>query len=280
MFDALHGHAGPRSEPRPEAERDVKIERLLLSGLDHYFRGRYERAIDVWTRVLFLDRTHARARAYIDRARAALAEKLRESEELLHTGVEAFDRGDVDQARELLTTAVERGGGRDDALALLDRLTRLETAAGRETEMHGGVWERGSGVARRHVVARQPVRRPVRVLPLVLLFALVLVSGYVALSWDQWAPRILNQPVRVSPLPSAVRSELLLVPSAAAVALVRAERLVREGRHQDALLLLGSIEPGDPLADDADALRTTIQRELLAPVAAEPVTEEALNEPG
>ena len=30
-----------------------------------------ERAIDVWTRVLFLDRSHTRARAYIDRARAA-----------------------------------------------------------------------------------------------------------------------------------------------------------------------------------------------------------------
>ena len=120
MFDALHGDERPFHEPRPKAERDVKIEQLLLSGLDHYFKGRYERAIDVWTRVLFLDRTHARARAYIDRARAALAEKLRESEELLQTGVEAFNRGDVNQARELLTTAVERGGGRDDALAFLD----------------------------------------------------------------------------------------------------------------------------------------------------------------
>ena len=57
----------------------------------HYFRGRFERAIDVWTRVLFLDRSHARARAYIDRARAAVAERVRESEALLHAGVEVCD---------------------------------------------------------------------------------------------------------------------------------------------------------------------------------------------
>ena len=72
MFES---HGGVK-RPQPSgasAERDVKIEQLLLSGLDHYFKGRYERAIDVWTRVLFLDRMHARARAYIDRARAATA---------------------------------------------------------------------------------------------------------------------------------------------------------------------------------------------------------------
>ena len=92
------------------ADHAIKIEQLLLSGLDHYFRGRLERAIDVWTRVLFLDRSDARARAYIDRARAAVAERVRESEALLHAGIAACDRGDVAEARALLTTAIARGG--------------------------------------------------------------------------------------------------------------------------------------------------------------------------
>ena len=69
------------------ADRDAKIEQLLLVGLDHYFAARYEQAINVWTRALFLDRSHARARAYIERARSALAERQRESEELLQNGV-------------------------------------------------------------------------------------------------------------------------------------------------------------------------------------------------
>src|SRR5215467_6695555 len=108
------------------SERDAKIEQLLLVGLDHYFAARYELAINVWTRALFLDRTHARARAYIDRARSALAERQRESEELLHHGVDAFQRGDGDEARRLLRAAIAAGAPPEQALALLDRLNRLE----------------------------------------------------------------------------------------------------------------------------------------------------------
>jgi hypothetical protein len=57
------------------AGRESRIEELLLAGLDHYFSGQHELAISVWTRVLFLDRSHARARAYIERARGAIAER-------------------------------------------------------------------------------------------------------------------------------------------------------------------------------------------------------------
>ncbi len=65
--------------PTPR-ERSPLVDRLLMSGLDEYFAGRYERAIQVWSRVFFIDRGHARARAYIDRARTAMAESQREAE--------------------------------------------------------------------------------------------------------------------------------------------------------------------------------------------------------
>src|SRR5438128_5726622 len=99
--DPAHAHDGAL-----EADRDAKIEQLLLIGLDHYFAAQYEQAINVWTRALFLDRAHPRARAYIDRARSAQAERQRESEELLQTGVDAFRRGDSDEARRLLQAAI------------------------------------------------------------------------------------------------------------------------------------------------------------------------------
>ena len=67
-------------------ERDARVEQLLLAGARLVFPGAYESAIHVWTRVLFLDRGHDRARAYIERARGAQAERQRESEELLHRG--------------------------------------------------------------------------------------------------------------------------------------------------------------------------------------------------
>src|SRR5258708_30221273 len=109
--------------------RESRIEELLLSGLDHYFNGQYELAISVWTRVLFLDRSHARARAYIERARGAIAERQREGEELLQTGAAAFARGDTDDARRLLVSAAERSARPEQALAMPERLERLSPAA-------------------------------------------------------------------------------------------------------------------------------------------------------
>jgi len=62
------------------SDRAALIEQLLLAGLDQYFAGDYDEAIHIWTRVFFLDRGHARARAYIERARGALGERQREAE--------------------------------------------------------------------------------------------------------------------------------------------------------------------------------------------------------
>src|SRR6185436_10711989 len=100
--DSAHAPDATSGAERDVKDRDAKIEQLLLVGLDHYFATHYEQAINVWTRALFLDRNHARARAYIERARGALAERQRQSEEWLHSGVAAFQRGDGVEARRLL----------------------------------------------------------------------------------------------------------------------------------------------------------------------------------
>src|SRR3954469_3509341 len=126
MSDPLRTDGTRAHEVAAAQDRDAKIEQLLLLGLDHYFAARYELAINVWTRALFLDRSHARARAYIDRARSALAEQQRESEELLQNGVAAFERGEGDEARRLLQAAIDGGAPSEEALAVLDRLNRLE----------------------------------------------------------------------------------------------------------------------------------------------------------
>src|SRR5204863_9141169 len=118
-----------RGETASHVDRDAKIEQLLLVGLDHYFAAQYDQAINVWTRALFLDRSHPRARAYIERARSAVAERQRQSEELLQTGVAAFHRGDGDEARRLLLAAIDGGAPAEEALAVLERLDRLETSS-------------------------------------------------------------------------------------------------------------------------------------------------------
>src|SRR6266699_2139779 len=101
MTDPLRTDTSDELGVQSAADRDARIEQLLLAGLDHYFTGQYDQAINVWTRALFFDRSHARARAYIERARRAQAERQRESEELLHNGLSAFQRGESGEARRL-----------------------------------------------------------------------------------------------------------------------------------------------------------------------------------
>jgi len=243
MADPLRDHESSES----------RIEELLLAGLDHYFSGQHELAISVWTRVLFLDRTHARARAYIERARTAVAERQREGDELLHQGLAAFTRGDAGDARRLLTSAVERGARPEEALAALERLDRLAPA------------EPAPLPRRRTLRVGQMLaaeRRGISAATLLLVLAIGLASGaFVMMAWSSgmlpWA----------TPAPAAadVRStpEPLPVPSASDVAFARASAWYKSGRLRDALTVLDAIRPGDPLRPQADELRATIQVKLL-----------------
>jgi tetratricopeptide (TPR) repeat protein len=242
--------------PLSEADRAARIEQLLLSGLDHYFGGQYEQAINIWTRVAFLERGHGRARAYIERARGALAERQRESEELLHTGVAAYEAGDLQTARELLTRAVEQGGANETALLFLQRLNRLDVV---------------SGPARTPEVA--PTRtRPRRALPkvvtdptdwLVTTAACLVVVGIVllgALAARSW---LVELPV-TAPIGEPVQAEALPIVRASDTRLSRARELSTSGRSHEALRLLNGIDLADPLRGEADRLTADIQRRLLA----------------
>jgi tetratricopeptide (TPR) repeat protein len=243
--DALAGH-----------QRDARVEQLLLSGLDHYFAGRYERAIHIWTRVLFLERGHPRACAYIDRARSALAEQQRESEELLHRGTAAFDGGAVNDARRLLTAAVERGAPPDVALAYLGRLDRLEPAA--------EIPEPTTDTAR---TAQQETTAPSPPLwhARTLMLGVATVVAVTALAW--FAGALLDfGPVsgaRRAAVPST-NMDPVPVPNASEATLARARALYDTGRLQDAMRLLATIGPADANRAESDRLLADIQRTLLA----------------
>ena len=238
--------------------RESRIEELLLAGLDHYFSGQHELAISVWTRVLFLDRSHARARAYIERARGAIAERLREGDELLQTGAAAFDRGDTEDARRLLTSAVERGAQPDEALAMLERLERLAPT----DVVSARVEPRPHRYVRRGVV-RDTSRPGIRAATLVLVLAIGLASGVLVMI--AWSSGMLPWSPAPSTSVTAARTVLepLPVPSPAEGSLTRARSWAASGQLRDALTALDAIRPGDPLRPQADELRARLQQQLL-----------------
>ncbi len=242
------------------AERDAKIESLLLSGLDHYFASDYDQAIDVWTRALFLDRQHARARAYIERARSALAEQQRESEELLHNGIAAFERGEIDAARQLLNAAVQRGGAHEVALAFLTRIDRINAAA----PVVPAPSVAPARLPSRPTVA--PAGRARSRWTVLFVMALLAVAGFAAVSWDQLqvAIPLLNSGPEAGLAPVPTIQDPLIIPRSSESAIERARLLFESGRLYDAMRAVDLIRPTDPLRADADKLKAAIQRELLA----------------
>jgi len=235
----------------PDPDREARIEELLLAGLDRYFAGRFEEAINIWTRVAFLERGHGRARAYIERARGAQAERQREGEELLHRGIAAYETGDTDAARALLMQAVDEGGPTDVALAFLQRLNRFDVAIDRAQPAR---------TARETSGGANPDRARTRWLPTVLASAAVATTiVLLALPLASWiaelpiaAPPI--EPVRPEPLPIVRTSDMVLA---------RARALYEGGKLKDALVMLERIDRTDPLRPDADRLRAAVQHDAL-----------------
>jgi tetratricopeptide (TPR) repeat protein len=221
------------------ADRDGQAEALLVDGLDRYVEGRYEEAIHVWTRVLFIDRSHARARAYIDRARTALAERQRHADEMLHATGESIARGDADHARRLLSEAVEAAGDDERAASLRLHLERLERV------------QIPSDVRNGH--------RPavVDAVPVLGALGLAIVSSGPLREW-----LILRRATPTLATRTVVEPPTVL--SASEVAFVRARTLFGRGRLAEALGALDGVTPGSEYRAAAEVLRVRIQQLLLA----------------
>jgi tetratricopeptide (TPR) repeat protein len=255
MSDFSRSDTAPTHDAMAAVDRDAKIEQLLLVGLDHYFAAQYQQAINVWTRALFLDRNHARARAYIERARSAMAERQRQSEEMLQHGVDAFQRGEGDEARRLLQAAMDGGAPSEEALALLGRLDRLDATVAPPAQTRP---DRARPVAADADATRSRalVRRSALVALAVAAFggAAFAVAAVSRLEWST-LPR---------PPASVAHETVLPLPRRGDIALARARALAESGRLHDALAALDEVRSTDPRRADADLMRGDLQRQLLA----------------
>lgn len=251
----LTRHAGQTTDGPSKA--DSRVESLLSEGLEHYFEGRFEDAIHLWTRVLFLDRHHASARAYIERARGGIAERQRRADESLQAIAALLDAGHAVEARHRLTQVISTTGDDERTAALRLRLERLERVSGGPQRIHAAPappseWWR-VGLA----LANQRVRLKHVAVAAAVVCVTVMLSSPAVRTWMGFAP-LTPVPV-VAPAPVAVT-----VLSGGEVALIRARALYARGRLADALAVLDRVGPEQNARPDADRLRVEIQRVLLA----------------
>jgi hypothetical protein len=191
---------------------------------------------------------------------------------LLLKGVFGFCGGEGGVGRGLVLAEIEGGARADEALALLERLNRLNLSPSPEM------------LAKARSVGREP---PVPAPPpptvwsrpfVALMFVLALVSAilYSAIAWgplDWAAPLSQRAGVRASGTASPDAGPML--PRRGELALTRARALAASGHLRDALVALESVRPTDPQKAEADQLRGDIQLQLLAltSVPAQPAPE-------
>ena len=260
------------------SDRHALIEQLLLAGLDHYFVGEYEHAIHVWTRVFFLDRGHARARAYIERARCALAERQREAEARVAEDPMTFGAGGLafstggslgaSMAAEVVDVPYAPPNAPPQpsplsqvgTLAQPRRLSRRDLWRGTPEPATVAVPERPSVTT----ASRTPGARLLRTHVLLVTLATVLLcsAAYVVVARDRLATwwTLVDAPAATAPL---VKSEPLPVPRPSEIILTRAKLLYARGHLHAAVQELSAVGADDPLRRDADALLVDIERALL-----------------
>ena len=239
MSDDASSTSAPPPAPSPVPdEQAVRIDQLLTAGLDDYFAGRYERAVQVWSRVFFLDRSNARARAYIERARSAIAERQRVAE--------ASAAVDADSRRDS-----HGDGPTTDGRAVAERPEVLV--------VNGALAARLAPPTEAPVPAAQPAAsaatRRARIAHGLLVAAagvLLFVAGYTVAARDRLAGWVSGASSRRPAVAVDVRSSGL--------ALDEARRALSARRYDDARRALARIPSGDPLRPDADRLLAQLQR--------------------
>jgi hypothetical protein len=237
--DAPLPTATPPAPSSPPDDQAARIDQLLTAGLDEYFAGRYDGAVQVWSRVFFLDRANARARAYIERARSAVAERQRVVEATAAAAADVH-RGWGDDARPAETRPIADPGVLVVSGALAARLAPPQPAPDAVPADRG---DAGPTATRRAKVAHTFLVAAAGV----LLF----VAGYTVAARDRIFEFVSGVSSRRAPAANARASE---------VALHDARQAFGARRYDDARRALARIPAGDPLRPEADALVAQIQR--------------------
>jgi FimV-like protein len=229
------------SQPEDRVRAQIAEAEKLIAA------GRGLEAADILGRILLLDPGRDDVVQALERAQATLAEERRRMEGRLDDARRAIEDGDPETARDLLDQVVSRGGDRDRAHALLDRLDdrtgRIDASAPRQ-------WAELAPEDRPHRL-RSPLPRQV----FVAVWTLVIVTATVGLafSWEQLVGSLVRNPAPTSS--SLAPSGRLPRPRAGDEALAEARRLLERGDPATALEILDGVSPEEPAYPLARELR-------------------------
>ena len=232
-----------------DASSRARLESPVSEGWALLDGARPREAALLFGRVLLEDPQHEEARRGLLAAQALSGELERELEARLDEARQAAKGGDLDTARTLLEDVIRRGGDRDGAHDLLDRLDLRE---GRVAVSGSTPRPVPAGAAAPSPDPSSGARWSRTAFAAVCGVALVALATTVAASWGHLIGRLEERPLPAGytpvtqPLPAAPAGER---------ALGEARRLLERGDVAGALNALRDVGPDDPVYPFAQQLR-------------------------
>ena len=236
-------------------QQDDRIREWLDQGWELLNRSVASKAADVFARVLLLEPANREARRGADKAEALCQEAVRLGAERLREAEAACAAGEGAAARRLAEEVIARGGDRDRAHALLDRLDRREGRPEPASPPAEAVTELRLAVPRSGAITWS---RKAFLAGCAVLFALLL--GGVASSFEGLLARLERAPVPASfTLPP---STALPASSLGEQTVASARRLLDQGDAAGAVALLRQVKPAEPTYPFAQQLMSQARAEL------------------
>lgn len=103
-------------------EDQERLKALVDEGEEAFAAGRFQQAIDVWSRIYIVDLNNTRAQKLVDRARKALDEELRRFDEIIQDANDLLERKDYDGAAARFKEVLEESPQHPEATEGLERI--------------------------------------------------------------------------------------------------------------------------------------------------------------
>lgn len=272
---AAPGDAGGEVSERSPSRSSLKTEELYLHGDELFGKGLFQRAVHVWTRILFMDRGNPKARKAIDRAKKALAERQRLLDAEVATAGRLFEEGDLEGAGSLIRAVLAadprhiEGHHVAERIAALDRRNVDGQPGGASCEIESAPVPSRRGLLLRvskkasarpeTAASSSPLKMAVFALTAVLVFA----AGalYLHLNWDSF---VSDGAFANSTSPSGLSDpDAPSLPDPAELRYYNGARLFAKGRYREALLELSLVDRSSATAEEARGLILRIEERLL-----------------
>ncbi len=247
--------------------------------------GMYERAIHVWTRILFLEKSDARAKPAIERAKRALSERQRVLDEELAVATSLIERGDLVAATARVYQVLSVDPRNSEGYQLAERIAAKKrrpdsappVAVSKQVvneelpAAKRGLLLRVSRTAAPHYQRGASGSR-LKMAGFALGAVLVFASGalYLRLNWES----LVSDGAFVAGglmAAGAAEPDEAYVPGSSELRYYNGARLFAKGRYREALAELALVAGDDPVAEQARGLILRIEERLLRGATESPV---------